>query len=96
MKTAIPTSIQQLTKSQAKKQRRDSIYRLYNDLTKEVKDGLKDTTDEELEKLIGGAMHLMKPPEDVEEITLPVASLQQFAVFAAQCVSRQLLERQKK
>lgn len=84
-----------MKKLSAKKQRRDAVYKLYNDMTKVVKDGLKDAKDEELESLIAGFMSLMNPAEGVEEVTLPVDAIQQMAVFASQSIARQLLERTK-
>ena len=84
-----------MKKLTAKKQRRDAVYKLYNDMTKVVKDGLKDAKDEELESLIAGFMSLMNPVEGVEEVTLPVDAIQQMAVFASQSIARQLLERTK-
>jgi hypothetical protein len=84
-----------MTPSQQKKAHRDAIYKLNLDMTKTVKDGLKNATDDELQSLIAGFMQLMTPAEGVEEVTLPVDAIQQMAVFASQCISRQLLERQK-
>jgi hypothetical protein len=75
---------------------RDAAFRLYNDLTTEVKQAVRGLDTEELENLVQASLRYMAPPEGTEEVTLPIAALKQMALFATQAAARQLYERHKK
>ena len=91
MKTTIPTYVMPPTR----KQKRDAVYGIYNDLTAGAKETLREVTDEQLHTLIAETMQFMDPPGGLEEVTVSTDAMKQIALFAAQSATGQLLERTK-
>lgn len=73
---------------------RDQYYRLNVDLTTSVKNMIKDADEQALGNIFSGYMALLAKKDPGEE-AIPVDPhvLQTMAAFAAQALSRQLMER---
>jgi hypothetical protein len=89
----IPTTTQ---KKDAKKALRDARYAMYVDISQTSKSLLTETTDDELQQMLGSMLQLMNPPEDLEQVEVPAELMKQTALLACVTLSRYLHERSKK
>lgn len=90
----MPTAQNKLTPKQMRKAKADAYYRMNVDLTRNLKEGMREVPIEKLEETLNAYLSLMTPPDDAQEtVEVQKEILQQMSLFAAKTLTHILTER---